>query len=83
MDETVDYPTGADALILPFQGTGDPAKTVAPIIKALCPKRILLDHYDDAFPPLSSQIRTEDFVVKMNGKGLLTEAMEIGKVYTI
>lgn len=83
MDDGVDYPTGADALILPFQGTGDPAKTVAPIIEALKPKRILLDHYDDAFPPLSSQIRTDDFVVKMNGKGLLTEAMEVGKIYTI
>lgn len=83
MDESIDYPTGADALILPFQGTGDPAKTVAPIIAALQPKRILLDHYDDAFPPLSSQIRTEDFVVRMNGRGILTEAMETGKVYQI
>ena len=83
MDDSVDYPTGADALILPFQGTGDPAKTVAPIVEKLCPKRILLDHYDDAFPPLSSQVRTDDFVVKMNGKGLLTEAMEVGKSYTI
>lgn len=83
MDESVDYPTGADALILPFQGTADPSKTVAPIIEALCPKRILLDHYDDAFPPLSSQIRTEDFVVRMNGRGVLTQAMEIGKVYEI
>lgn len=83
LDESVDYPAGADALILPFQGTGDPAKTVAPITAALQPKRILLDHYDDAFPPLSSQIRTEDYVVRMNGRGVLTEAMEIGKVYQI
>ena len=83
MDETVDYPAAADALILPFQGTGDPAKTVAPIVAALKPKRILLDHYDDAFPPLSSQVRTDDFVVRMNGKGILTEAMESGKGYEI
>lgn len=83
MDDKTDYPTGADLLILPFQGTGDPAKTVAPIIASLKPKRILLDHYDDAFPPLSSQVRTEDFVVKMNGKGTLTEAMEIGKGYEV
>ena len=83
MDESAAYPADADLLILPFQGTGDPAKTVAPIIDKLCPKRILLDHYDDAFPPLSSQVRTEDFVVKMNGKGILTEAMKVGKAYTI
>lgn len=83
LDEQTDYPADADLLILPFQGTGDPAKTVAPIITALNPKRILLDHYDDAFPPLSSQIRTEDFVVRMNGRGILTEAMQTGKVYEI
>lgn len=83
LDENAGCPEGADALILPFQGTGNPAETVAPIIAALKPKRILLDHYDDAFPPLSSQVRTEDFVVRMNGRGLLTEAMEIGKIYTI
>ncbi len=81
MDDSVAYPTHADILILPFQGTGNPSKTVAPIVSALKPKRILLDHYDDAFPPMSSQIRTEDFVVKMNGRGILTEAMEIGKLY--
>ena len=83
MDETVAYPAAADALILPFQGTGDPAKTVAPIIAAIKPRRILLDHYDDAFPPLSSQVRTEDFVVRMNGKGIFTEAMKIGKEYEV
>lgn len=83
MDEKTVYPTGADALILPFQGTGNPSKTVAPIIDALKPQRILLDHYDDAFPPMSSQIRTEDFVVRMNGRGILTEAMKIGKKYSI
>lgn len=83
MDENVTYPDGADALILPFQGTGNPSATVKPIIEALKPKRILLDHYDDAFPPMSSQIRTEDFVVKMNGSGILCEAMQVGKRYVL
>ena len=82
-DDNTFYPAGADLLILPFQGTGNPAKTVAPIVAALRPRRILLDHYDDAFPPLSSQIRPEDFIVRMNGKGILTGAMEDSKAYEI
>lgn len=83
MDENTIYPDGADALILPFQGTGDPSATVKPIIETLKPKRILLDHYDDAFPPMSSQIPTDDFVVKTNGSGILCEAMLVGKRYRI
>ncbi len=83
MDESVVYPTAADALILPFQGTGSPSQTVQPIIAALQPKRILLDHYDDAFPPMSSQVQTDEFVIKTNGKGILTEAMQVGKTVEI
>ena len=81
MAEGMSYPTGADALILPFQGTGDPAATVAPIIEALKPERILLDHYDDAFPPMSAQIKTEAFEIKMTSSGIPCEAMDITKIY--
>ena len=83
MAEGVDYPTGADLLILPFQGTGDPARTVRPIIDRLQPKRILLDHYDDAFPPMSAEIRTDRFVREMTDKGIPCEAMRTDKVYEI
>ena len=79
----VDYPTGADLLILPFQGTGSPAKTVAPIIAALGPKRILLDHYDDAFPPMSTLIKTKAFEEKTTSLGIPCEAMKTDKVYCI
>lgn len=77
------YPTGADVLILPFQGTSDPARTVQPIIDKLQPKRIFLDHYDDAFPPMSSHIKTELFTYRLTREGLLTAAMEFGKTYEI
>ena len=83
MADGVDYPTGADMLILPFQGTGDPARTVAPIVERLKPKRILLDHYDDAFPPMSARIRTEAFEHKMTASGIPTEAMKTDKEYMI
>ena len=83
MAEGVDYPVGADLLILPFQGTGNPARTVAPIVARLRPKRILLDHYDDAFPPMSAQIKTEDFEKKMTSAGIPTEAMKTDTAYYV
>lgn len=79
----VDYPTGADVLILPFQGTANPAHTVAPIIERLQPKRILLDHYDNTFPPMSSHIETLGFTAKLTYAGLPAAAMRFGKVYEI
>ena len=77
------YPTGADVLILPFQGTSCPARTVAPIITKLDPKMIYLDHYDDAFPPMSSHIDTLDFTASLLHNGVPAAAMKFGKVYEI
>lgn len=82
-DIDTEYPTGADVLILPFQGTFDPAAAVAPIIMKLQPKMILLDHYDDSFPPLSSHIDTVSFTSKLMREGLPAAAMKFGKVYEI
>jgi len=78
-----DYPVGADTLILPFQGTGDPAKTCRPIVDRLKPKRILLDHYDNSFPPLSSQIHTAAFEREMTDRGIPCEALTTNRVYEI
>ena len=83
MDLSTEYPLSADALILPFQGTGDPSATVAPIVDKLQPRRIYLDHYDDAFPPLSSQIATSGFVGRMFRQGIPCVAMKQGREYII
>lgn len=83
LDVDTVYPTGADALILPFQGTGDPAGTCAPIIMRLQPKAVYLDHYDDTFPPMSSPINTLNFTAKLLHSGLPAAALKHGKVYTI
>ena len=56
-----DYPKGAELLILPFQGCPDPAGQAARIVERLRPKRILLDHFDDAFPPVSRSVDTRPF----------------------
>lgn len=62
LDEDTDYPTGADVLILPFQGRSDLEKYALGIVRRLKPRAVLLDHYDDAFPPVSDEIPTEDFI---------------------
>ena len=77
------YPTGADVLILPFQGTSQPANTVMPIIEKLQPKTVLLDHYDNSFPPMSSHIKTVGFTARLTRDGLPAAAMKRGKIYEI
>ncbi len=55
LDSGTVYPEGADLLILPFQGRREPEKEAGRIVERLKPKRVLLDHFDDAFPPVSRQ----------------------------
>ena len=62
--DDVTYPSGADVLILPYQGKSGRllAETAAGIIGRLRPKTVLLDHYDDTFPPLSADVPTGEIV---------------------
>ena len=62
LDAHTDYPVDADVLILPFQGRSDLEAYALGIIRRLRPRAVLLDHYDDAFPPVSDDIYTEDFI---------------------
>ena len=51
--ENVDYPAGADALVLPYNGWEDNYPPAAAVMDRLKPQRVFLDHYDDTFPPLT------------------------------
>lgn len=62
LDENTDYPTDADILILPFQGRSDLDEYALGIVRRLKPRAVLLDHYDNAFPPVSDDIHTENFI---------------------
>ena len=62
LDESTVYPTGADALIFPLQGRSDQDTYALQFIERLAPKRVLLDHYDNSFPPISSEIDVSGFV---------------------
>jgi len=62
LDDAEAYPESCDLLVLPFQGhTRLEAKALA-IIERLKPKAIMLDHFDDAFPPVSRHIETSGLV---------------------
>ncbi len=81
MDNEV-YHTGADLLILPHQGIKNIDGHNAKIVERLKPKRVVLDHYDDAFPPYSAQIPVDDFCQNMS-KTIPTEKLIEGKTIEI
>ena len=58
LDDATRYPTGADLLILPYQGVSDLLTPALAIVERLSPRAVLLDHFDDAFPPISSAVDT-------------------------
>ena len=76
--DDVKYPTEADVLILPHQGRSDIDSHNEAIIKKLKPKRVLLDHYDNAFPPVSELTPVDDFCRRMS-TNVPTENMIEGK----
>lgn len=62
LDPTATYPDSADILVLPLQGRSDQDTYALKIIEILKPKSILLDHYDNTFPPLSGNVDTSGFI---------------------
>ena len=68
LDPDTDCPPGADALVLPFQGRSDPAAAALPVIERLRPRSVLLDHWDDAFPPMSACVPTAEFAALVRAR---------------
>ena len=56
LDENESYKPGADLLVMPYQGNSFLEREADRVIRVLQPKRILLSHFDDAFPPVSSEV---------------------------
>ena len=83
LDENTDYPTGADVLILPYQGRSDLAACALPIVKRLAPKSVLLDHYDDSFPPMTAQIDTREIETQLNRRGIPCRALKRDETITL
>lgn len=51
--EDISYPQHMDLLIFPYQGRSDMADYSLSLFEKLKPQAVLLDHFDDAFPPIS------------------------------
>ncbi len=56
------YPIGVDLLTIPFQGRSDLDTYALKLIERIKPSAILLHHTCDSFPPVSSPVRTENFI---------------------
>lgn len=59
LDEKTEYPKYVDMLVLPYQGATDLITPALSIINRINPRTVLLDHFDDAFPPISRRVDTK------------------------
>jgi len=84
LDDNTGYGT-PDVLILPYQGRSDIMGVAMKVITRLKPKTVFLDHFDNAFPPISRTIDTSGFVRGMERMfpRILTITPETGKEYTL
>lgn len=78
--EEIDYPTGSDLLILPYSGWEDNYPPAVKSIERLKPKRILLDHYDDTFPPVTQPVDLSLILQKYEGR---IKAMQLNQTEVI
>lgn len=62
------YPMEADLLVLPLQGRSDQDVYALGLVERLKPRAVVLDHYDDAFPPMSAQIDVGGFVENVENR---------------
>lgn len=68
LDADTEYVTGADALVLPYQGRSDMPSYCVGIVERLKPKKVYLNHYDNAFPPMTCQEDIAPFMELMHRK---------------
>ena len=62
--DDVDYPINMDLLVYPYQGRNDMDAYSMQFLERLRPRRVMLDHMDDAFPPVSKQMDCHPFLIR-------------------
>ncbi len=60
-DERAKLPKEIDFLIWPFQGRSNMNGYSKKIVSQINPKNVILDHFDNAFPPITNTIKTTKF----------------------
>lgn len=66
--DDIKYPSNVDLLILPYQGKSNLLDNALKIIERIKPKKILLTHFDNSFPPLSKKIDYNALIKKLDKK---------------
>ena len=56
LDPEEHYPLAPDLLIMPYQGNSNLPARAREVLERIRPKAVLLTHFDDAFPPVSTQV---------------------------
>lgn len=60
LSDQVEYPSFCDLLILPYVGYFDNYAVAMRIIGRLGPKKVILSHFDDTFPPMTRAVDLSD-----------------------
>lgn len=81
--DDVVYPAEADMLVLPFQGRSDIEKYALNVTDRFRPKAVFLDHFDDSFPPMSSEVDTTGFEEELKRRGIRVIRPESGRAYDV
>lgn len=61
MDENTVYPEGCDLFVFPYQGRARMHKYMLPFLERFRPEKVMIDHFDDAFPPFSHTVNVKRF----------------------
>ena len=66
--EDASYPAGADLLVLPYNGWEDNYRPAVRTIRRLKPRKVVLDHFDDAFPPVTMPLDPGPLLERFKGR---------------
>ncbi len=65
-DENTEYPDGADLLVFPYQGRARMHRYMVSFLDVFKPKAVMIDHFDNAFPPISHTVNPKKFAPTVN-----------------
>jgi hypothetical protein len=63
--DNAQYSEATDLLVLPDPGSSHLVELALAVVSRLRPRTVMLDHFDDAFPPISRMIDISPFVAVM------------------
>ena len=80
-----DYPKGCDLLVFPYQGRTGMHRYLKKFLPVFEPKGVLIDHFDNAFPPYTHQMRVKKFAPTLQKARPAARAVipEEGKWYEV